>query len=139
MRSGSILGVLGGYSKPHCHCARPGDPGHGPNSRLTRKVKGKTVAETLSSPAAWYKAQREVAEFGKFRELNARLLELNQALGQRRPAVEEENLSGVEKNGAGYPSLPRPSASGGGDARSMPQRPCQTESLDEGPPKAPAQ
>jgi len=104
MRPGSILGVMGRCSKPHCHCAQPGDPGHGPNFRLTRKVKGKTVAETLSSPAALQKAQREVAEFRKFRELSAQLLELNEAICQRRPVAEEESLSGAEKKGGCYPS-----------------------------------
>ena len=97
MRPGSILGVMGRCSKPRCHCAQPGDPGHGPNFRLTRKVKGKTVAETLSSPAALQKAQREVAEFRKFRELSAKLLELNEAICQRRPLGEEVSLSGAEK------------------------------------------
>ena len=97
MRPGSILGVMGRCSKPHCHCAQPGDPGHGPNFRLTRKVKGKTVAETLSSPAALQKAQQEVAEFRKFRELGAKLLELNEAICQRRPIAEEGSLSGAEK------------------------------------------
>ena len=97
MRPGSILGVMGRCSKPHCHCAQPGDPGHGPNFRLTRKLKGKTVAETLSSPAALQKAQREVAEFRKFRELSAQLLEVNEAICQRRPVAEEESLSGAEK------------------------------------------
>ena len=97
MRPGSILGVMGRCSKSRCHCAQPGDPGHGPNFRLTRKVKGKTVAETLSSPAALQKAQREVAEFRKFRELSAQLLELNEAICQRRPVAEGESLSGAEK------------------------------------------
>jgi hypothetical protein len=97
LRPGSIVGVMGRCSKSNCHCAQPGDPGHGPNFRLTRKLKGKTVAETLSSPAALYKAQREVAEFRKFRELCAKLLEVNEAICQRRPVVEEENLSGAEK------------------------------------------
>jgi hypothetical protein len=97
MRPGSILAVLGRCSKPNCHCARAGDPGHGPNFRLTRKIKGKTVAETLSSPAALSKAQREVAEFRRFRELSAKLLHVNEAICQRRPVQEEENLSGSEK------------------------------------------
>ena len=97
LRPGSIVGVMGRCSKPNCHCARPGDPGHGPNFRLTRKVKGKTEAETLSSPAALHKAQREVAEFRKFRELGAKLLEVNEAICQRRPVVEEEDLTGAEK------------------------------------------
>ena len=29
------------------HCHRAGDPGHGPYYRLTRKVNGKTVTETI--------------------------------------------------------------------------------------------
>jgi hypothetical protein len=64
---------------------------------LTRKVKGKTVAETLSSPAALRKAQREVAEFRKFQQLSAKLVEVNEALCQRRPVEEEGNLSRAEK------------------------------------------
>ena len=47
----------------YCHCHRPGDAGHGPYYRLTRKVDGKTVTETFSSPASLAKAQREVAEY----------------------------------------------------------------------------
>lgn len=97
LRPGSIQGSMGRCSKPNCHCAQPGDPGHGPNFRLTRKVKGKTVAETLSTPAALRKAQREVAEFRKFRELSAQLVEVNEAICQRRPLEEEGNLSAAEK------------------------------------------
>jgi len=97
LRPGSIVGAMGRCSKPNCHCAQAGDPGHGPNFRLTHKVKGKTVAETLSSPTALHKAQREVAEFRKFRQLSAKLVEVNEAICQRRPVVEEESLSGAEK------------------------------------------
>jgi hypothetical protein len=61
-------------------------------------VKGKTVAETLSSPAALRKAQREVAEFRKFRQLSAQLVEVNEAICQQRPAEEEGTLRAAEKN-----------------------------------------
>jgi len=97
LRPGSIVEFMGRCSKPNCHCAQPGDPGHGPNFRLTCKVKGKTVAETLSSPAALHKAQREVAEFRKFQRLSAQLVEVNEAICQRRPVEEEGNLSRAEK------------------------------------------
>jgi hypothetical protein len=97
LRPGSIVGVMGRCSKPNCHCAQPGDPGHGPNFRLTRKIKGKTVAETLSSPAALRKAQREVAEFRKFQQLSEKLVEINEAICRRRPVEEEEKLSAAEK------------------------------------------
>jgi hypothetical protein len=97
LRPGSIVEVMGRCSKSNCHCAQPGDPGHGPHFRLTRKVQGKTVAETLSSPAALLKAQREVAEFRKFRQLSAKLVEVNEAICRRRPVQEEGNLSQAEK------------------------------------------
>src|SRR5208283_1051487 len=97
LRPGSIVGVMGRCSKSNCHCARPGDPGHGPNFRLTRQVQGKTVAETLSSPAVLRKAQREVAEFRKFQQLSAQLVAVNEAICQQRRVEEEGNLSAAGK------------------------------------------
>ena len=97
LRPGSIGEVMGRCSKPNCHCAQPGDPGHGPHFRLTRKVKGKTVAETLSTPAALRKAQREVGEFRKFQQLSAQLVKVNEAICQQRPVEEEGTLSATEK------------------------------------------
>src|SRR5208283_3497961 len=52
MRSGSITGTGGRCGNPNCHCHRAGDPGHGPYYRLTRKVNGKTITETFSTPEA---------------------------------------------------------------------------------------
>lgn len=96
LRAGSIGEGMGRCSKPNCHCASAHDPGHGPHFRLTYKVGGKTAAETLATPAAWQKAQREVAEFRRFQELRRRLLEVNTAICRARP-VEEERLSPEEK------------------------------------------
>ena len=50
-RSGSISAVSGRRGKPNCRCHQPGQPAHGPNYRLTRKLNGKTVSETFASPA----------------------------------------------------------------------------------------
>ena len=88
-RPGSILGAMGRCSKPNCHCAQAGDPGHGPNFRLTAKVDGRTVAETLSSPAALRKAQREVEEFRHFQKLSAELTTVNEKICRLRPIEEE--------------------------------------------------
>jgi hypothetical protein len=88
MRSGSITGTGGRCGNPNCHCHRAADPGHGPYFRLTRKVKGKTVTETFSSPASLAKAQREVAECQRFRELGDQLLDVNEEICQLRPVVE---------------------------------------------------
>lgn len=89
LRPGSITATrrLGG--KPTCHCARPNDPGHDPQFRLTRKVKGKTVNESFPSPAAWRKAQPEVAEFHRLQELTDELIVLNQEICELRPVEQE--------------------------------------------------
>lgn len=96
MRAGSITGTGGRCGTPNCHCHRPGDPGHGPYYRLTRKVDGKTVTETFSSPAALAKVQREVAEHHRFRRLGGQLLDVNEQICRLRP-VEEPALSTQEK------------------------------------------
>jgi len=96
MRSGSITGTSGRCGNPNCHCHRAGDPGHGPYYRLTRKVMGKTVTETFSSPASLAKAQREVAECRRFRELSEQLLDVNEQICALRP-VEETSLAAQEK------------------------------------------
>lgn len=96
MRAGSITSTGGRCGTPNCHCHQPGDSGHGPFYRLTRKLEGKTVTETFSSPAALAKAQREVAEYRRFRELSTQLLEVNEEICRARP-VEEPVLSAQEK------------------------------------------
>jgi hypothetical protein len=96
MRSGSITSTGGRCGNLNCHCHRPGDVGHGPYYRLTRKVGAKTVTETFSSPAALAKAQREVAEFHRFREMGGQLLDVNEQICALRPA-EEPPLSAQEK------------------------------------------
>jgi hypothetical protein len=94
-RSGSITAIHGRCGKSNCHCHQSGQAGHGPNYRLTRKVDGKTVSETFSSPAALRKAQHEVESFHRFRDLSRRLLELNEKICRLRPV--EETLTPQEK------------------------------------------
>jgi hypothetical protein len=59
-------------------------------------VNGKTVTETFSSAASLAKAQREVAECQRFRELGDQLLDVNERICQLRP-VEEIPPSAQEK------------------------------------------
>lgn len=96
LRAGSITGTGGRCGNPNCHCHQPNDAGHGPYYRLTRKVEGRTVTETFSSQAALAKAQREVAEYHRFRELGGELLDVNESICRLRP-VEEPVLSVQEK------------------------------------------
>lgn len=96
MRSGSITGTGGRCGNPNCHCHNPGDPGHGPYFRLTRKVGKKTVTVTFSTPVALAKAQREVAEYHRFRELGGELLQVNEQICGMR-SVEEPAQSSQGK------------------------------------------
>ena len=51
MRSGSLTERFRPCGKPRCHCAKPGDPGHGPVLSLTRKQAGKTVTRIIPAHA----------------------------------------------------------------------------------------
>jgi hypothetical protein len=95
MRSGSITTTGGRCGNPGCHCRNEGDPGHGPFHRLTRKIEGKTVTETFPTSVALRKAQQEVAEFHRFRELSQNLVEVNEKICMLRPV--EDTLTPQEK------------------------------------------
>jgi len=95
-RSGSITGTSGRCGKQNCRCHEPNQPAHGPNLRLTYKAGGKTITESLPTPAAAHKAQREIAEFRKFQKLSRELVQVNARICQSRP-VEEASSSAQEK------------------------------------------
>jgi len=96
LRPGSITPTRGTCGTPGCHCHKPGDPGHGPNFRLTYKADGKTITETFPTLAAQRKAEREVAEFRKFRQISDSFVDVNSRICRLRP-VEETEQSVEEK------------------------------------------
>ena len=85
LRSGSITNTSGHCGKPNCHCHQPGQPVHGPNVRLTYKVQGKTVTESLPSPAAQKRTQQQIAEFRHFEQLIHEFTEVNAKICRARP------------------------------------------------------
>ena len=95
LRPGSVTAIIRRCGKPTCHCAQPGDPGHGPTMRLTRKVQGKSVSEALPNPVAVRKAEMEVAEFRRYQELNRSFLEVNLKICKARPV--EDTITSQEK------------------------------------------
>ena len=97
LRPGSITATRRLCGKPTCHCARPNDPGHDPQFRLTRKIKGKTVNESFPSPAAMRKAQQEVAEFHRLQKLTDELIVLNQKICELRLEQEPGGWTVQEK------------------------------------------
>ena len=96
LRCGSITSTSGRCGKPNCRCHQPDQPGHGPNLRLTFKVQGKTVTESLPNPAAVHKAEREIGEFRKYLALQKEFLEINAQICHLRP-LEANTLSPQEK------------------------------------------
>jgi len=104
LRGGSITSTTGRCGKSNCHCHQPKDPGHGPNLRLTFKVNGKTVTESLPGRAAARKAGKEIAEFRKLQGLHKEFVDVNAQICQLRPSEPDTLLPGEKK---------RPKRSGG--------------------------
>ncbi len=94
-RPGSITTTQGRCGTPNCHCHKPGEPGHGPNVRLTFKKGGKTVSESFTSLAEQRKAEREVAGFRRYQELTRTYVEVNAQVCRSRPV--EASLTPQEK------------------------------------------
>jgi hypothetical protein len=95
LRPGSVTGIVRRCGKPTCHCAKPGDPGHGPTLRLTYKAEGKTISEALPSPAAIRKAEREIGEFRKYQQISRDFVAVNEKICRMRPV--EDASSAQEK------------------------------------------
>jgi hypothetical protein len=91
-RPGTVSATPRRCGKPACHCAQPDDSGH-PQFRLLRKVRGKSVAESFPTPAAFRKAAEEVAEFHRFQDLAAGLTAVSEQICRLRP---------VEPDGTGW-------------------------------------
>src|SRR5450631_1269251 len=96
LRCGSITSTTGRCGKPNCRCHQSKAPGHGPNLRLTYKLRGKTVTESLPKPATFRKAEREIEEFRKYQALHKEFLEVNAQICQMRP-TEPNRQSAQEK------------------------------------------
>jgi hypothetical protein len=87
-RPGSITTTSGRCGKANCRCHRTGESPHGPSDRLTYKVEGKTVSESLPNPAAFAKAEREVAEFRNYQQLSQQFVAVNARICALRPVTE---------------------------------------------------
>jgi hypothetical protein len=97
LRAGSVTSTSGRCGKPSCRCHQPGQSGHGPNLRLTYKVGGKSVSESLPTPAAIHKAEREVAEFRKFQHLSREFVDTNAEICRLRPTKDEPSTDQEKK------------------------------------------
>jgi hypothetical protein len=99
--------------------SRGGDQSRGESQQRSYKVDGKTVTESLPSPVAVAKAEREVAEFRNYRQLIQQFVEVNTQICELRPLTEatpsaqEKTTEAIRKECRD--SDPCCDASGGGD------------------------
>ena len=52
---------------------------------MTYKVNGKTITESFATPAEQRKAEREVATFRRYRQLERSFVEINEKICRARP------------------------------------------------------
>jgi hypothetical protein len=90
MRKGSITETFRACGKNNCACSQADHPGHGPYYAFTTKVAGKTKTIQLRAGSRLTKFQREVEAYRQFKTLSKQLLELNEAICDKRPEEERE-------------------------------------------------
>ena len=110
-RRGALNAVWRKCGKPNCRCAQPGQRGHGPQYNLTKWAGGKTVNVHLRHGPELEKAEREVAEYERFRALVEQVTEVNEAICEARPPARPAS------------GPPLPEGERGGSARRSPRRP----------------
>jgi hypothetical protein len=95
MRRGSITETFRTCGKDNCACSQADHPGHGPYYAFTTKVAGKTKTIQLRAGSRLTKFQREVDAYRRFKTLSKRLLELNEAICDKRS--EEDKTPAEQK------------------------------------------
>ena len=110
-RRGTLSAVFRRCGKPGCHCAQPGERGHGPQWNLTRWEGGKTVTAHPRPGPELDKAEREAGEWARFRDLTGQIEAVNEAICDARPVLAGpgETAPGVEgqKGGGSAGTSPR--------------------------------
>lgn len=110
-RRGSISENYRRCGKPSCHCARPDDPGHGPRHLWTRTVAGRGSRGRQLSAGEVGKVRGELANYQRFADVSAQIVEVNEAICETRPpdAATAAPPAGTEaeKGGSARRSGPR--------------------------------
>ena len=96
MRAGSLTARYRRCGTAGCHCAQPGDPGHGPVLSLTRQQGGKTITRIIPSHAE-AETRARIAEHRRFRQLSK----------QRRDELDAGRISAIVAALAHRPNLRR--------------------------------
>ena len=95
-RRGSVAENYRKCGKPNCAGAQPGHPGHGPRFLWTRTVRGQRTRGRQLAAAEVEKVRGELAAYQEFASLAERIVEVNEAICEARPAAGTTSLSGTE-------------------------------------------
>ena len=93
LRPGTLQPRYRKCGKPTCHCAREGDPGHGPKWVLVSRVAGRTRNWTIPD-AAVRRTREQLDACRRFRELTRELIAVGDELCQARLDAEAPGASG---------------------------------------------
>ena len=113
LRPGSLFERYRKCGKPGCHCAREGDPGHGPNWVLTARVSGRAVTRAIPRGAV-AETRAQIGEYKRLRALTAELVQVSEGLCHARLAAEREAGREVKKGASRKPSRRRSGARSSG-------------------------
>ena len=85
-RRGSVSENWRKCGKPNCACAQPGHRGHGPRFLWTRTVRGQRTRGRQLAASEVAKVRGELAAYREFASLAERIVEVNEAICEARPA-----------------------------------------------------
>jgi hypothetical protein len=106
-RRGSVSENWRRCGKPNCACAQPGHPGHGPRFLWTRTVPGQRTRGRQLAAAEVGKVRGELAAYREFASLAERIVEVNEAICEARPAARTDALPVPEGEKRGSPQRSR--------------------------------
>ena len=113
LRPGSLFERYRKCGKPGCHCAREGDPGHGPNWVLTARVNGRPLTRAIPRKAV-AQTRAQIDEYQRLRALTAELVEVSEGLCQARLSAGRGAGREVKKGASRQPSRRRSGARSSG-------------------------
>ncbi|HET7668161.1 MAG TPA: DUF6788 family protein [Mycobacterium sp.] len=108
-RRGSVSENYRRCGKPHCACAQPDHPGHGPRYLWTRTVPGRGTKGRQLAAAEVDKVRAELANYHRFAEVSAHIVAVNEAICEARPPDTDRGVA---------PAADTPAEKGGSAPRS---------------------
>ena len=98
LRPGTLQEFSRKCGKPTCHCARPGDPGHG-GWALSCTVGGKRVNRGIPTRAL-EETRAQIAEHARFKDLCRRFVEASEELCRARLQAGRDAGRDAQKGGS---------------------------------------